>query len=140
MYLYSPSLNKPPVTLLVMSVSSNIIFDPSREELAVADAVLAISVAQTEASITLVAMRAVDPPSRLTTPGVPNSINTSTGGTAPTTTQEALTVRENADAQSVWRPPRGGMKRALVAQMVKMVVEKGGVGQEVMEGLQGVEA
>lgn len=35
---------RPPVTLLVMSVQGNIIFDPSREELAVAEVVLAVSV------------------------------------------------------------------------------------------------
>lgn len=84
-------------------------------------------------------MRAVDPPSRLTPPGVPNTMNTATGGTAPATAQEALAMRESADADSVWRPPRGGMRRALVSRMVKMVVGKGGVGEEVMEGLMGVE-
>lgn len=46
----SGPLHKPPVTLLVMSVGENIIFDPSREEIAVAEAVLAVSVAADSAS------------------------------------------------------------------------------------------
>lgn len=31
------------------------------------------------------------------------------------------------------------MKRSLISRMVKMVLEKGGVGDEVMEGLESVE-
>ncbi len=41
----SPSGPRPPTTLLVITVGDNIIFDPSKEELAVADVALAGSVA-----------------------------------------------------------------------------------------------
>jgi len=132
---------KPPVTLLVMSVGSNIVFDPSREELAVADAVVALSVREegSDEELKVVAVRAVDPPSRLTVPGVPNSMNSVTGGVAPSSKQEALRMREGADAGSVWRPPRGGVKRGLLGTMIRMVVQKGGVGFEVLEALEGVQ-
>lgn len=132
---------KPPVTLLVMSVGENIFFDPTKEELAVADSVLAISVGHAVGTgeLRLLAMRTIDPPSRLTTPGVPNSMNSATGGAVPASKEEAIATRESSDPQSVWRPPRGGVKRAVVSTMIKMVVQRGGVGEEVMEGLQGVE-
>ncbi|KAK5164852.1 Exosome complex component rrp42 [Saxophila tyrrhenica] len=134
---------KPPVTLLMLSVSENVIADPSREELAVADAVVAISVAPTtglnaESAYKTVALRTVDPPSRLTGAGVPTALNTTAGGTS-LSAAEALALREKDQGQTVWRPPRGGVKRAMIAKMIKMVTEKGGVGQEVLEGLAGVE-
>lgn len=134
---------KPPFTLLVMSVGENVIFDPSREELSVAESVLAIS-ASPSASISnsnnnntlnMVALRTIDPPSRLTGPGVPNSI---TAGGTSLSSAEILALRENDQGQSVWRPPRGGIPRALVSKMIKMVVEKGGVGEEVLAALAGV--
>ena len=126
-----------------MSAGENIIFDPSREELAVADAVLAISAAAQanpsgDTALNMVALRTVDPPSRLTSAGVPNSVNTTAGGTALNSAQ-ALALREKDEGQTVWQPPRGGVKRALVAKMIKMVVENGGVGLEVLDGLAGVE-
>ncbi|KAK0313143.1 Exosome complex component rrp42 [Friedmanniomyces endolithicus] len=149
------SAQKPPITLLVMSVGEMIFFDASADELAVADAVVALSVTQplqptstsaTEAEILplkLVALRTIDPPSRLTAGGVPNALNsTSTTGTASTgntSTGGILAIREKDQGQSVWRPPRGGVKRAVVGRMIKAVVEKGGVGMEVMAGLAGVE-
>ncbi|RMY46036.1 hypothetical protein D0863_15924 [Hortaea werneckii] len=102
----------PPITLLVVSISSStaageagqqqqsttILFDPSREELAVADAVVAISLgvsppsppppqassAQQASSseptpkLSLLALRTIDPPSRLTAAGVPDRLNTTT--------------------------------------------------------------
>ncbi|KAK4981072.1 Exosome complex component rrp42 [Elasticomyces elasticus] len=130
---------RPPVTLLVMSVGDNIIFDPSKDELAVADAVLTVSIGKTPSSgLRLLSVRTVDPPSRLTAPGVPNSTNSANGDTAPPM-QEALMLREAMDEHSLWRPPRGGMKRALVGRMIKMVVDKNGVGEEVLEGLEGVD-
>jgi exosome complex component RRP42 len=149
LYLYprsstsSEDISKPPATLLVMSVGENIIFDPSKEELAVADAMLAISVAaQSDSShnepLKMIALRTIDPPSRLTGGGVPNTLNTNAGGTA-IRAAEALALRENDQEQTVWRPPRGGVRRGVVAKMIKMVVEKGGVGQEVLDGLAAVE-
>ncbi|KAK0267939.1 Exosome complex component rrp42 [Friedmanniomyces endolithicus] len=143
------SAQKPPITLLVMSVGGMIYFDPSADELAVADAVVALSVTSTSTTdadalpLKLVALRTIDPPSRLTAGGVSNVLNTtSTTGTASTGTTSTggvLAIRENDQGQSVWRPPRGGVKRAVVGRMIKAVVEKGGVGMEVMAGLAGVE-
>lgn len=128
---------KPPVTLLVMTVGSNIIFDPSKEELAVADAVVAISAAQDKSGkSSMVALRTIDPPSRLTAAGVPNNSNSTTGGFSAA---EALELREKDAGMTVWRPPRGGMSRAQMSQIIKAVIAEGGVGQEVMEGLQGVD-
>lgn len=128
---------KPPVTLLVMTVGSNIIFDPSKEELAVADAVVAISAAQDKSgNLSMVALRTVDPPSRLTAAGVPNNANSTAGGFSAA---EALELREKDAGMTVWRPPRGGMGRAQVSRIIKAVIGQGGMGQEVMEGLQGVD-
>ena len=77
---------RPPITLLVISVGENVIFDPNREEIAVADAVLAISVTRDSdaGNLKLLSIRTVDPPSRLTQPAVANSENVNMlGATAP---------------------------------------------------------
>ncbi|KAL2872805.1 exosome non-catalytic core subunit RRP42 [Aspergillus lucknowensis] len=134
---------RPPVTLLVVSVAENIIFDPSREEIAVADAVLAISVTyDTDFDrLKLLSIRTIDPPSRLTQPGVPNSENVATLGST-TAAEESVIVNPSTgeeEVPGVWRPRRGGVKRATIAKMIKMVLEKGGVGEEVLDGLEGVE-
>ncbi|KAJ9294680.1 hypothetical protein DTO271G3_6600 [Paecilomyces variotii] len=134
---------RPPITLLVISAGDNVIFDPTREEIAVAEAVLAISVAreyETE-GLRLLSIRTIDPPSRLTQPGVPDSENVATlGSTAAAEEAQILNPSTSQeDVSGVWRPRRGGVKRSAVARMVKMVLEKGGVGDEVMEGLEGVE-
>lgn len=126
-----------------MSVADNIIFDPSKEELAVADAMVAISVAsQTDSAgpeaLKMIALRTIDPPSRLTGAGVPNTLNSNAGGAA-ISAAEAMALREKDQGQTVWRPPRGGVRRGVVAKMIKMVVEKGGVGEEVLDGLAGVD-
>lgn len=129
------------MTLLVVSVADTILFDPSKEELAVADAVIAVSVtttsdtttnidtttinnrttnsATTPLALKLLALRTIDPPSRLT-PHTPGS-------------------SADTDAASVWMPPRGGMPRSLVGKVVKACLEPGGVGEEVLRGLEGVE-
>ncbi|CAK4032839.1 Exosome complex component RRP42 [Lecanosticta acicola] len=130
--------SKPPVTLLVMTVRENILFDPSKEELAVADAVVAVSTAQgKDGSLQMVALRTIDPPSRLTAAGVPDRINSTAGGSV--SPDEAWKLREKDAGQTVWRPPRGGIGRALMSRVIKAVVETGGIAQEVMDGLQGVE-
>jgi len=145
---------RPPITLLVMAVKNNIIFDPSKEELAVAEVVLAVSVGErSEASISydssmdidskvrdlrLLSVRTIDPPSRLTHPGVPNALNTATGGVASTMEQTA-TRREAIGEEGVWQPPRGGAKRKLIAAMIQKVLEPGGVAEEVLDGLDGVD-
>lgn len=144
---------RPPITLLVMAVKDNIIFDPSKEELAVAEVVLAVSVGEKSQgtvgsgmdidsgrtrNLRLLAVRTIDPPSRLTPPGVPNALNTATGGTA-VTTEQTSTQRETLDEEGVWQPPRGGAKRKLIAAMIQKVLEQGGVAEEVLEGLEAVE-
>ncbi|KAL8708521.1 MAG: hypothetical protein Q9220_006573 [cf. Caloplaca sp. 1 TL-2023] len=114
---------RPPVTLLVISVGDNIFFDPSREELAVADAVCAATVGTTRTSETmdgrpqlrLLSLRTIDPPARLAAAG---------------------STTDAEDNPGIWKPARGGMKRAMIGKMVKMVVEAGGVGEEVMQGLE----
>ncbi|KAL8829807.1 MAG: hypothetical protein Q9170_006009 [Blastenia crenularia] len=118
----------PPFTLLVISVGDNIFFDPSREELAVADAVCAVTVGTVPSSqsngknkaqdsgLRLLSLRTIDPPARLAA---------------------AVSATEIEDDQGLWKPPRGGMKRAVVGRMIKMVLEPGGVGEEVMKGLEG---
>ncbi|GAQ06461.1 exosome complex component rrp42 [Aspergillus lentulus] len=141
----TPSLSqfvRPPVTLLVISVADNIIFDPSREEIAVADTVLALSVCRDgeTGSLKLLSMRTIDPPSRLTQPGVPNSENVATIGSSAAA-EDATVLNPSTgeeEVPGVWRPRRGGVKRSTIARMVKAVLEKGGVGEDVLEGLEGV--
>lgn len=134
---------RPPVTLLVVSVGENVIFDPTREEIAVADAVLAISVTRdTEAgNLKLLSIRTIDPPSRLTTPAVPNSENVNMLGATASTEDIAVLNPATGEEEvpGVWRPRRGGIKRSVIAYMIKTVLKKGGVGEEVLEGLEGVE-
>jgi exosome complex component RRP42 len=144
-YLYPVnSLNvrsdRPPITLLVITIDTNVIFDPSKEELAVAEAVVAISVRLPTDSTSpkVLTMRTIDPPSRLTPPGIPNSINTATGG-ATVTHEEAIAAREGANERGVWAPPRGGLKRGLIGSIIKAILGPGGVAQEVMDGLNSVE-
>jgi exosome complex component RRP42 len=135
-------VDKPPVIVLAMAVGENIIFDPCKEELAVADAVLAIACASSRSSPTgarIVSIRTIDPPSHLTPPGIPDSMNSATGGKVPASSAEALTQRELLANSGVWTPPRGGMKRGLISQVVKMVVENGGVAEEVITALQAIE-
>lgn len=69
-------LDTPPVTLLVMAVGENIIFDPSHSELAVADAVFAVSFALSGTSKDrprILAVRTIETPARDTMRGVPSS-------------------------------------------------------------------
>ena len=155
---------RPAVTLLVMTVGDNILFDPTAEELAVANAVLAVSVGQVPASsldkssspsLRLLAIRTIDPPSRLTAPGAPyhpdaaNKNKPAPGTPAPDTPSGALPAATTATAEAsrlpetegvygVWRAPRGGAKVALLAAMTHKVLEKGGVAEEVFAGLDGV--
>lgn len=138
----SPSCDKPPVIILAIAVGPNIIFDPCKEELAVADAVLAVACTTSSLSSTgakVVSIRTIDPPSHLTPPAVPNSMNSATGGVAPESSAQALTMREMLATGGVWTPPRGGMKRSLVSQVTKMVVERGGIAEEIIGALAGIE-
>ena len=212
----------PPVTLLVMAVDESIIFDPSAQELAVADGVLAVTVgykdtdksnirhgssditisgsssssssssnssedssddgssntssesnadqkSKTQTSganpkpsdrraVRLISVRTIDPPSRLTHSGLPNALNPATGGTAvPPAHADLVVAKERllaekaaagangddgsagkGDHEGVWTPPRGGLSRKVVKRMVDEVIRRGGVGEEVLEALEGV--
>ncbi|CAK7241562.1 MAG: Exosome complex component rrp42 [Sporothrix thermara] len=151
---------RPPITLLVMTVGDNILFDPTAEELAVANAVLAVSVGQvvsssspsSPSSLRLLAIRTIDPPSRLTAPGTPYNPDANkpkaavtaavtptpqTAGSTPAAPTRAVT--ETEDVYGVWKAPRGGAKVALLAAMTHKVLEKGGVADEVFAGLDGVD-
>jgi exosome complex component RRP42 len=129
----SPEL--PPITLLVVGVGGNIIFDPSKEELAVADAVLAISLAKSRQlkdgapEFSLLSLRTVDPPSRMTAPGLTDA--QSAGGE-----ETASKIAQSPSEGAVWAPPSGGMKRGLVSRAVGMCLGKEGVANEVLTGLQ----
>ena len=66
----------------------------------------------------LIALRTIDPPGR--------QLAASTGEGD----------KAEADGEGVWRAKRGGMKRGVVIKMVKMALEKGGVGEEIFKGLE----
>lgn len=130
------------------------IFDPTREEIAVADAVLAVSIGReqdienTDANLKLLSIRTIDPPSRLTQHGVPDSENAATlaalaagpnAGAGGNHVVETSFTGTDEEVPGVWKPRRGGVSRSVISKIIKMVLAKGGVGDEVMEGLEGVE-
>lgn len=149
---------RPPVTLLVMAVGNNIIFDPAKEELAVADVALAVSVGDVAErtgktaededmevdgrKLRLLSIRTVDPPSRLTPPGVSNATNSAYGHAAAGPQQqkmpEARAVESEA-VEGVWKAPRGGAKLAVMGALVQKVLERGGVADEVLDALEAVD-
>ncbi|KAI1802578.1 hypothetical protein F4811DRAFT_528621 [Daldinia bambusicola] len=159
--------SRPPITLLVMAVGDNIIFDPSKEELAVADSALAVSVGERDAPpppppladeaaetmdvdgdgeprtgrhLRLLSVRTIDPPSRLTAPGVPNAVNAAAWGQGgPVAKDPGARAAEIDDVEGVWKAPRGGTKVAVLGAMVQKVLEKGGIADEVLDGLDAVE-
>ncbi|KAI6780362.1 Exosome complex component-like protein [Emericellopsis cladophorae] len=140
-FLYSQNESaRPPITLLVVAIGDNVIFDPSKEELAVAESALAVSVAAAASEkvsqdqgrkLKLVSVRMVDPPSRLTPPGVPNGTSSGTGA--------APAGKEGESVEGVWKAPVGGTKFAILDGIIQAVLEKGGVADEVLDGLKGVE-
>jgi exosome complex component RRP42 len=114
-------------------IDDNIIFDASRDELAVADAVVAVSVGLPKdgsAGFQILAIRTIDPPSRLTTPGIPNSLNNATGQS-----RDDIMAREAISEEGVWNPPRGGLKRAAMSRIMIEILNSDGVVREIMEGL-----
>lgn len=153
--------SRPPITLLVMAVGDNIIFDPSKEELAVADCALAVSVgernvteddpegamgmdvdgeARSSSQLRLLSVRTIDPPSRLTAPGVPNAVNAAAWGqNGPAAKDPGAKAVEMENVEGVWKAPRGGSKVAMLGAMVQKVLEKGGIADEVLEGLDAVD-
>ena len=154
--------SRPPLTLLVMAVGSNIIFDPAKEELAVADVALAVSVGEAVAAgstgkkmdvghhpvktgggrnLRLLSVRTIDPPSRLTPPGVANAANTAYGAASAASTQKQPEARavETQGVEGVWKAPRGGAKVLVMAALVDKCLEKGGVADEVFDALEAVD-
>lgn len=146
--------SRPPITLLVMAAGRNIVFDPSKEELAVADVALAVSVVATTAggtgkkggrSLRLLSVRTIDPPSRLTPPGVANEANSAYGAKAAGLVagqgqrQPEARAAEAERVEGVWRAPRGGSKAGVLAALVGKVLEEGGVVDAVLEALEGVD-
>lgn len=106
-------------------MADNIFFDASRDELAVADAVLAFTVGASSSPSTglnLLAVRTIDPPSRLS-------------ASAAEVGQAGAGIDVEGEKEGVWKPRKGGMKRGVLGRMVRMCVERGGVGEEVLGGL-----
>ncbi|EEY17571.1 conserved hypothetical protein [Verticillium alfalfae VaMs.102] len=89
----------------------------------------------------LLSVRTVDPPSRLTSSGVPNSENPATSVSTPGKKAAVPLpgVVGYGVQQGVWRPPVGGTKFAVLEAMIGKVLEKGGVADEVLDGLEGVD-
>jgi exosome complex component RRP42 len=123
-------LDIPPFTLLVMTVGENIIFDPSRAELAVADAVFAVSASLSgtgKGPARILAIRTIETPARDTMRGVPTS------GGAP----------EGEAIPGVWNPRVGGLKPNMLKRIATAVMGDGtaastsGVAKDVHDGLQG---
>jgi exosome complex component RRP42 len=151
-----------------MAVSNNIIFDPAKEELAVADVALAVSVGEAVAggsasslsskagskkmevdtgigggrNLRLLSVRTIDPPSRLTPPGVPNEKNSAYGAAAVSAAaqkQAEARAVETESVEGVWKAPRGGAKVLVMAALVDKCLEKGGVADEVFDALEAVD-
>jgi exosome complex component RRP42 len=119
----------------VVSIASNIFFDPTREELAVADTVLAVSVTSdySAQAIELLSVRTISPPAHLTSPGVPDAVNPATNHTT------SVLQSTTAETPGVWKAPQGGMPRALLARVLESCLQPGGVATEVLEALDGVD-
>ncbi|KAK1253887.1 hypothetical protein MKX07_001964 [Trichoderma sp. CBMAI-0711] len=145
--------SRPSITLLVVAVGDSILFDPSKEELAVADSALAVSLCEVRRDhgqssmevdsgreLRLVAMRTIDPPSRLTPPGVPSTANLAASGTADVPLQQKQQqTSDEVPQEGVWKAPLGGTPFAVLDSIIQAVLEKGGVADEVLDGLEGVD-
>ncbi|PTB70059.1 putative exoribonuclease family protein [Trichoderma citrinoviride] len=148
--------SRPSITLLVVAVGDSILFDPSKEELAVADSALAVSLCEVRREraqgsmevdspgreLRLVAMRTIDLPSRLTPPGVPSTANLAASGTTPDVPlqqRQQTTASEEGPQEGVWKAPLGGTPFAVLDSIIQAVLEKGGVADEVLDGLEGVD-
>jgi exosome complex component RRP42 len=115
---------RPPITLLTAAVSDNILFDPSHEELKVADAIVAVSIGQSDLSqdLKILSTRMIDSPARDTMKGIARDASTAKDG--------------HAGYQGVWQPKLGGVKRSILKNVVKLVLS-GGVARDIMQGLDG---
>ena len=114
---------------MTAQVGSNILFDPSREELAIAEGVVAVSIgpsAKSTTALSILTVRTLDSAARDTFPGVPRD------GTEPQ--QVAGQGTTEAGAEGIWTPPRGGIKRSFLKRVMGEAVE---VAREVMGDLEG---
>jgi exosome complex component RRP42 len=131
---------RPTISILVMAVGNNILFDPSKEELAVAESLMAVSIGFPNTSDgkndrgRILSMRSIDPPSRLTPPGIPNSVNTTTTA-QQFSVQDIIAARESSSDQGVWNPPRGGLPRCLVKRIMTSILGPGGMIGDIIAGL-----
>jgi len=135
------SIDRPSITILVMTVVDNIIFDPSMEELAVAESLIAVSLSFPRASDTtqtqsaqILSIRSIDPPSRMTALGIPNSVNSETGAQYGSI-EEAIAARESNASQDLWNPPRGGLKRTLMKRLLVEIFGPNGIIHDLKSGL-----
>lgn len=72
--------------------------------------------------LNLLAVRTIDPPSRLS-------------ASAAEVGQAGAGIGVEGEKEGVWKPRKGGMKRGVLGRMVQMCVEGGGVGEEVLGGM-----
>lgn len=82
----------------------------------------------------LLSIRTIDPPSRMFASVDGVGAGAGAGG------GEAGGLDEGGNGGNgigIWKKKTGGMKRDLVARMIKMVMEEGGVGEDVYGGLEG---
>lgn len=73
-------------------------------------------------TLNLLAVRTIDPPSRLS-------------ASAAEVGQAGAGIGVDGEKEGVWKPRKGGVKRGMLGRMVRMCVEGGGVGEEVLGGL-----
>ena len=67
----------------------------------------------------LLAVRTIEPPSRMSA-----------------SASQGVPAGEDEDAEGVWRARKGGMSSKVLKRMVAKCLEKGGVGDEVLRGLE----
>lgn len=128
---------RPPLTLLVCAVGEKtVLFDPTREELAVADCIVALSLAVAvvlqqqqhqqiqSVTATITSLRTLDLPARDTFPGVPDSTSTEPGSGTSTTTNTTESI------PGVWRPKLGGVKKGLFGKIIRSVLRGDGGGDD----------
>lgn len=108
----------PPVTLLIMVVGENVIFDPDGTELAVADGVFAVSIGRHGDGVNVLGLRMLETSARDTFKGIPKNEGGNAWEVVP----------------GVWRPKVGGVKRAVLTKIVNAVLKD--AGREVLNGLE----
>ena len=110
----------PPVTLLIMAVGDNVIFDPSGVELAVADGVFAVSIGRRADgdAIQILGLRMLETNARNTFKGVAKSEDVNEWDVVP----------------GVWKPKVGGIKRTTLMSVSKAVM--GVAGKDIIGSLE----